>query len=122
MRVPLPARHQRWFTDRPVAVKVLTAVGTTAVVAATVGVVGIQSVGATHDETAAVSEHDMAGAADLAEARLAMTESQLDVTSHVGSLDPQSSCSGPTGSPPQRRRSTARWPPTRSTPAPVTTG
>ncbi|HYX97358.1 MAG TPA: methyl-accepting chemotaxis protein [Geodermatophilus sp.] len=89
MRVPLPARHQRWFTDRPVAVKVLTAVGTTAVVAATVGVVGIQAVGATHDETAAVSEHDMTGAADLAEARLAMTESQLDVTSHVGSLDPQ---------------------------------
>jgi len=90
MRVPhLPARHHRWFTDRPVAVKVLTAVGTTAAVAVTVGVVGIQAVGSLHDETAAVSKHDMAGAADLATAQLAMTESQLDVTSHVGSLDPQ---------------------------------
>ncbi|WP_448638529.1 methyl-accepting chemotaxis protein [Geodermatophilus sp. URMC 63] len=67
----------------------LTAVGTTAVVAVIVGVVGIRAVGSTHDETAAVSEHDMAGAADLAAAQLAMTESQLDVTSHVGSLDPQ---------------------------------
>jgi len=83
------SRPFRWFTDRPVAVKVLTAVGTTAVVATAVGVLGIQAVGATHDKTSNLYAHDMAGAAALAAAELDMNQSQLEVVSHASSLDPQ---------------------------------
>ena len=85
----LSSRPFRWFNDRPVAVKILTAVGTTAVVATAVGVLGIHAVGATHDQTSSLYAHDMAGALDLAAADLDMNQSQLEVVSHASSLDPQ---------------------------------
>ncbi|WP_369135948.1 HAMP domain-containing protein, partial [Modestobacter sp. I12A-02662] len=84
-----PRTRRAWFADRPVGIKVLGAVGITAAAAAAVGLVGLSAVGSTHDQTTALYAHDMAGAADLAAANLAMNQSQLEVVSHASSLDPQ---------------------------------
>jgi methyl-accepting chemotaxis protein len=93
MAVPGTTVHARrrgaWFADRPVAGKILSAVGVSAAVAVTVGVVGLNAVATTHDATTSLAEHNLAGTADLAAAELAMTQSQLAVTSHAFSLDPQ---------------------------------
>jgi methyl-accepting chemotaxis protein len=92
MTAPSPAgrrgRPSGWFADRPVAVKILTAVGVSAAVAVTVGVVGVRAVGSTHEATTGLAAHNLAGTSDLADAELAMTRSQLAVTSHAFSLDP----------------------------------
>ncbi|MGY1811319.1 methyl-accepting chemotaxis protein [Blastococcus sp. SYSU D00820] len=85
---PTPGRRSGWFSDRPVAVKILSAVGVSTAVAVTVGVVGLGALATTHDATSSLAEHNLAGTADLAAAELAMTQSQLAVTSHAFSLDP----------------------------------
>jgi methyl-accepting chemotaxis protein len=80
---------RRWFADRPVAVKILSAVGVSAAVAVTVGVTGLSSLSSTHDATTGLARNNLAGTSDIAAAELAMTQSQLAVTSHAFSLDPQ---------------------------------
>ncbi|SDG13189.1 Four helix bundle sensory module for signal transduction, partial [Blastococcus aurantiacus] len=77
-----------WWADRPVRTKVLSSVAVSVALAAAVGVVGLGAVSSTHDATTGLADHNLAGTADLAAAELAMTGSQLAVTSHAFSLDP----------------------------------
>ena len=56
-----PARRRAWWGDRPVAVKVLTAVGAASVVAAVIGVTGLQALASEAAASQRMYEEDVRG-------------------------------------------------------------
>ena len=56
-----PARRRAWWGDRPVAVKVLTAVGAASAVAAVIGVTGLQALASEAEASQRMYQEDVRG-------------------------------------------------------------